>query len=62
MIAGEGLIGIILAILTVAGVAGKINLSGLLNTGLVGGIVLLVIMILCVVKFALPKKDNKNEK
>ena len=62
MIAGEGLIGIILAILTVAGVAGKIDLSGLLNTGLVGGIVLLVIMILCVVKFALPKKDNKNEK
>ncbi|MBQ4058780.1 MAG: oligopeptide transporter, OPT family [Lachnospiraceae bacterium] len=62
MIAGEGLVGILLAILTVAKVAGKFDLSGSLNTGLVGGIVLLVIMILCVVKFALPKKDNKNEK
>lgn len=62
MIAGEGLVGIILAILTVCGVATKIDLSGSVNTGIVGGIVLLIVMILCVVKFALPKKEQKNEK
>ncbi len=62
MIAGEGLVGIILAILTVVGVADKLDLSGSLNTGIIGGILLLILMILCVVKFALPKKEKKNEK
>ena len=52
MIAGEGLVGIILAILTVAGVADKLNLSGVLNTGLIGGIVLTVVMVACVLKAA----------
>ena len=52
MIAGEGLVGIILAILAVAGVADKLNLSGVLNTGLVGGIVLTVVMVACVLKAA----------
>lgn len=62
MIAGEGLVGIILAILTVVGVAGKIDFSKSINTGIVGGVVLLAIMVACVVVFALPKKDKKNEK
>lgn len=62
MIAGEGLVGIILAILTVAGVAGKIDLSARVNTGIVGGVLLLILMILCVIKFALPKKEKKDEK
>ena len=52
MIAGEGLVGIILAILAVAGVADKLDLSGVLNTGLVGGIVLTVVMVACVLKAA----------
>lgn len=52
MIAGEGLVGIILAILAVAGVSDKLNLSGVLNTGLVGGIVLTVVMVACVLKAA----------
>ena len=52
MIAGEGLVGIILAILAVAGVADKLNLSGVLNTGLIGGIVLIVVMVACVLKAA----------
>ena len=49
MIAGEGLVGIILAILAVAGVADKLNFSGVLNTGLIGGI---VVMVACVLKAA----------
>ena len=58
MIAGEGLVGILLAILTVAKVAEKVDLSGSLNTGVIGGLVLLAVMIFCVVKFALPKKEK----
>ena len=61
MIAGEGLVGIILAILTVAGIADKMDLSARLDTGLIGGLLVLVLMILCVMKFALPKKEKKNE-
>ena len=60
LIAGEGLVGILLAILTVVGIAGKLDFSAHLNTGIVGGIVLLLVMILCVVKFAVGKKDTKN--
>lgn len=62
LIAGEGLVGIILAILTVAGVADKLDLSSGLDTGLLGGIVLLIIMILCIIKYATKdsKKDSKE--
>ena len=56
MIAGEGLVGIILAILAVAGAADKLNLSGVLNTGLIGGIVLTVIMVACVLKAAFGRR------
>ena len=56
MIAGEGLVGIILAIFAVAGVADKLNLSGVLNTGLIGGIVLTVIMVACVLKAAFGRR------
>ncbi|MBQ9983411.1 MAG: oligopeptide transporter, OPT family [Lachnospiraceae bacterium] len=62
MIAGEGLVGILLAILTVAGFADKFDLSGKLNTGIVGGVLLLILMILCVLKFAFGKKEKMNEK
>ena len=56
LIAGEGLVGILLAILAVVGVADKLNLSGAINTGIVGGLVLFAIMIACIYAFAMPKK------
>lgn len=61
MIAGEGIIGIILAILTVIGIADKINLSGSVNMGLAGSIVVLVAMILCILKFSLWSKDDEKK-
>lgn len=68
MIAGEGLVGILLAILAVVKVADKMDLSGSFNTGTIGGIILMVLMILAVVKYAktddgkaeTKKKDNSK--
>ena len=48
MIAGEGIIGIILAVLAVTGVADKLDLSSGLNTGTVGSLVLLALMLIAV--------------
>jgi putative OPT family oligopeptide transporter len=56
MIAGEGLVGILLAILAVVKVADVIDLSGVLDTGIVGSIVLLIIMIVCIFGFAVKGK------
>ena len=56
MIAGEGLVGILLAILAVCGVS--IDLSGSLNLGNIGGIGLLVVMVLCLLRFSLWKKSK----
>lgn len=56
MIAGEGLVGILLAILAVAGVADKLDLSGALQTGLMGGLVLMVLMVGLVYKTAVKKE------
>ena len=60
LIAGEGLVGIILAILAVAGADKAIDLSDKLDTGTIGGVVLFIIMMLCIAKSALPKKKKKN--
>ena len=62
MIAGEGLVGIILAILAVVGIDAKIDFSGSLNLGTVGGIILLAVMIACVFGFAMNKKTSTNKK
>ena len=62
MIAGEGLVGILLAILAVVNVAGKIDLSGSFTTGIIGGVVLMVVMILCILKFSLWSKNGKENK
>ena len=63
LIAGEGLVGIILAILAVVGLTDAMNLSANLDTGLIGGIVLMLIMIICVGKAAVGKnKQNKASK
>ena len=56
MIAGEGLVGIALAILTVFGIS--LDLSGKVNLGNVGGVVLMVLMILSLLKFSLWKKQK----
>lgn len=58
LIAGEGLVGILLAILAVVGVSESLDLSGSLDTGLIGAIVLMVLMVLSVLKFALNKKKS----
>lgn len=60
LIAGEGLVGILLAILAVVGVSSKFDLSSSVNTGRIGGIVLLAIMITCVFVFAMPKKKAEK--
>ena len=59
LIAGEGLVGIILAVFAVAGLDERIDLSGRINTGMVGGIVLLVVMIISVAISSLKKKADK---
>jgi len=62
MIAGEGLVGILLAVLAVLGVDGKIDLSGVLNlsasAGTIASIVVFAVMILLVFKFALGGKKK----
>lgn len=62
LIAGEGLMGILLAILAVANVAGFIDLSAMINTGLFGGLVLLAVMIFCIIRFAMPGKVKTDDK
>lgn len=61
MIAGEGLIGIILAILTVLGVTDRIDMSGVVNTGTIGSFIILIVMILCLVRFSLWSKDDEEK-
>jgi hypothetical protein len=58
LIAGEGIVGILLAIFAVVGLADKIDLSGVLNTGLVGSVVLMLLMVYCVARFAMGKKKE----
>lgn len=54
LIAGEGIIGIILALITVIGLDGAIDLSSA-NTGTVGGVVVLALIVAAITKFALVK-------
>ena len=56
MIAGEGLVGIALAILAVAGIS--LDVSGVVNFGNIGGVVLMIIMILTLLKFSLWNKKK----
>ncbi len=62
MIAGEGLVGILLAVLAVVGVDKFIDLSGFVNTGMIGGTILLVVMVAAVVMVSIKKAKNANEK
>lgn len=58
LIAGEGLVGILLAILAVIQVSDVIDLSKYVNTGWIGGIILMIIMIVCVYRFAVRKEKE----
>lgn len=56
MIAGEGLVGIFLAVLAVLGF--DIGISGILNLGNPGGVVLMVLMVLSLLKFSVWRKRS----
>ena len=56
MIAGEGLVGILLAIFAVAGIS--LDMSGVVNFGNIGGVVLMIIMILSLLKFSIWRKKK----
>lgn len=58
LIAGEGLMGIALAILAIAGIDGAINLSGMFDFGNIGPTVVLVIIVLCLLKFTIWSKTD----
>lgn len=64
MIAGEGLVGIILAILAVFGFGSFIDLSGIINlptwASQIGSLVVFALIILCLLKFSLWKKTSKK--
>ena len=63
MIAGEGLVGILLAVLAVFGVGEVLDISGVLNlptwAANIGSLVVLVLVILSVLKFSIWKKRKK---
>ena len=58
MIAGEGLVGILLAIFAVFGI--NVSIGESVNFGNIGGVVLMVVMILCLLKFSLWKKSKEQ--
>lgn len=62
MIAGEGLIGILLAVFAVAGIDSAINLSESFTTGQIGGLVALILMVVFVWMAANGKKKADGEK
>lgn len=59
MIAGEGLVGILLAIFAVAGIDSAINVSDKFTTGQIGGTIAIVLMIVLVWMYANGKKEKK---
>lgn len=62
MIAGEGLVGILLAVFAVLGFDDKIDLSGSIDLGTAGGVILLIVMIACVFWFAVNHKTGLKKK
>jgi len=59
MIAGEGLIGILLAILAVFGI--NLNLSNRINFGSIGGLIFLVLISASIIVFSIGKGMKNNE-
>lgn len=66
MIAGEGLVGILLAVLAVFNVGSLLDLSGVLNlppwASTVGSLLMLVLVIVALLKFSLWKKEKTADK
>ena len=66
MIAGEGIVGLILAILAVLGVDSAIDISGMLNlpdwAANIGSVVVFMLVILSLLKFTIWKKAKKLDK
>lgn len=64
MIAGEGLVGILLALLAVFGISEMIDISGLLNlpsvVSNIGSLVVFALIIICLLKFTIWKKAKKG--
>ena len=64
MIAGEGLVGILLALLAVAGVDAMIDISGMLNLSTsvanIASLVVFALVILSLLKFTIWRKPNKK--
>ena len=56
MIAGEGLVGILLAVFAVFGIS--LDMSGAVSLGNIGGVVLMIIMILSLLKFSIWRKKK----
>ena len=65
MIAGEGLVGILLALLAVGGIDGMLDISGKLPLSEaafnVASIIVFILIILSVLKFSVWKKTKKSE-
>jgi hypothetical protein len=59
MIAGEGLIGILLAVFAVAGIDKSIDLSSSLNLGWPGGIALIVLLIAATLYFSSSRQKQE---
>lgn len=57
MIAGEGLVGILLAVLAVAGAADAVDFSKSFNTGIVGGLAVFALVVLAVAWAAMGRKE-----
>lgn len=60
LIAGEGITGIVIAILTVTGAMDAIDLSSKISLGNIAPLVLLVAIAVMTLMFALPKKNGKK--
>ena len=58
MIAGEGLVGILLALFAVFGL--NVDISSKIYLGEIGGLVFLVLLVLSILKFSVWKKDKTN--
>ena len=58
MIAGEGLVGILLAILAVLGVTDVLDLSAMIDTGMIGSVLMLVMLVACVFRSARRAKSS----
>ena len=66
MIAGEGIVGILLALLAVFGIDKALNLSEKLGispvVSQIGGVLLFAVIILTLLSFTFGKKNKSNEK